>query len=205
MIHLPLKQGSDEWRRAHLGIPSASQFHRIITPTGKLSAQAKGYMHGLIAERVLGEFTSSDWSSALMDRGTEMEAQAAAWYEFTHNLETEIVGFCLTDDLRVGCSPDRFVGTDGMVEIKCPSAAVHVGYLLGDVKNEYKPQAQGQLWVTDRKWVDLVSFNPLLPPVVVRFPRDDDYIAGMAKAVGEFCAAADQGEQTLRAMMKKAA
>ena len=37
MIVLDHDQGSIEWIEARLGIPTASEFSRIITPTGKLS------------------------------------------------------------------------------------------------------------------------------------------------------------------------
>src|SRR5262245_64493221 len=48
------EQGSVGWYRARLGVPSASMFHKIITPkTGELSKQCMGYMYKLIAERLL--------------------------------------------------------------------------------------------------------------------------------------------------------
>jgi hypothetical protein len=34
-------QGTEEWRKLRAGIPTASEFHKIITPkTGQLSKQA---------------------------------------------------------------------------------------------------------------------------------------------------------------------
>ena len=57
MIVLNCKQGSDEWIQARLGIPTASQFHRIITPkTMKPAASAEGYIDQLVAEYLLGVF-----------------------------------------------------------------------------------------------------------------------------------------------------
>ena len=35
MIHHPVKQGSEEWLMARLGIPTSSCFDRILSPTGK--------------------------------------------------------------------------------------------------------------------------------------------------------------------------
>jgi hypothetical protein len=41
-----VSQLSDEWHRLRMGIPTASEFGRIITPkTMKLSAQAPEYMN----------------------------------------------------------------------------------------------------------------------------------------------------------------
>ena len=45
MIIHPAEQGSAAWTEARLGIPTASQFSRIITPGGKLSKSRDGY-HG---------------------------------------------------------------------------------------------------------------------------------------------------------------
>jgi len=165
MILLDLKQGSPEWHRARLGIPTASQFARILTPTGKPSSAAERYLHELIAERLLGEQVV-DYESDEMHRGTELESQAVAWYELQRDVDAQRAGFCLTDDRLCGCSPDRLIGEDGGLEIKCPSAAVHVGYLLDSVGAKFTPQVQGCLWITGRQWWDLVSFNPLLPSSV---------------------------------------
>ena len=49
MIELPCQQGSVEWFEARLGIPTASEFSRIVTPTGKLSASRHAYMGELLA------------------------------------------------------------------------------------------------------------------------------------------------------------
>jgi hypothetical protein len=39
MITHDVTQGSPEWLEARLGIPTASEFDKIITPTGKPSTQ----------------------------------------------------------------------------------------------------------------------------------------------------------------------
>ena len=49
------EQGSREWVEARLGIPTASAFKRIVTSTGKLSAQRERYQAELLAEWVYGE------------------------------------------------------------------------------------------------------------------------------------------------------
>lgn len=187
MIRLDFPQGSPEWHAARLGVPTASQFGRILTPTGKLSASADSYMCELIAERMLGVPLNAA-SSDFMERGKAMESDAVAWYELQRGMDTEAVGFCLTDDRRAGCSPDRLIGTDGGLEIKCPSPAVHIGYLLdGGISDKYKPQVQGAMWVTGRAWWDTLSYHADLPQALVRVTRDDAYIAALAVEVGAFC------------------
>ena len=187
MIRYDFPQGSVEWHAARLGRPTASNFGRIITPTGKPSASADGYMHELIAERMLGYALNTE-SVDFMERGKALESQAGAWYELRRGVDTETVGFCLTDDEQAGCSPDRFVGLDGGLEIKCPSPAVHVGYLLdGGISAKYRPQVQGSLWITGRWWWDTMSYHPDLKPALVRAERDPDYITALEVAVCAFC------------------
>ena len=104
-----IDQRSREWFAAKLGKPSASNAHKLVTPKGKLSTQAEGYMHTLIAELMLGhpiETPETQW----MIRGTELEEAAMRAYEFQSGNETMDGGWVTTDDGRYGCSPDRLIG-----------------------------------------------------------------------------------------------
>lgn len=187
MIVLDVQQGSQDWINARLGIPTASQFGRILTAkTRKPSASATKYLCELVAERIIGMPTEAA-SSEFMLRGSALEAEAVAAYEFDNDCTTTPVGFVLDDSGRWGCSPDRLVGDDGLLEIKCPSAAVHVAALLGMLDEEHVAQVQGQLWVTGRKWCDNLFYNPAMPSHTVRIYRDEDHIAALAVAVPEFC------------------
>jgi hypothetical protein len=194
MIRIDCAQGSTEWIAARLAIPTASQFDRIITnKTGKLSDQATKYAWELIAEEVLG-YPIDGASSAFMTRGTVIEQKAVSYYELQRDVETEAVGVILRDDRRVGCSPDRLVGSDGLLEIKVPNAANHIGYLLEDdgIGSSYRAQLQGQLWLTGRAWVDSLSYNPGMPNGLVRIYRDEEYIGKLAAAVEQFLSMRDE-------------
>jgi hypothetical protein len=46
-------QYSEEYDRLRLGIPTSSNFHKIITPQGRPSKQWREYACVLIAERIL--------------------------------------------------------------------------------------------------------------------------------------------------------
>lgn len=131
MIIHNVKQGSYEWQQLRLGIPTASEFHRIITPANvDLSVSCASYAWHLIAERILGYPIESP-TTALMDRGTHMEREAVKWYEFDRDCDAIPVGLLTTADGRFGASPDRLVGDEGLLEVKCPQANNHLGYLLG--------------------------------------------------------------------------
>lgn len=176
MITLDIEQGSEEWHKARLGIPTASQFGRILTVKSmKPSAQSEGYMHELLAEYVLGE-PAENFNSSFMQRGSIQENEAVKYYEMQKDLDTQKAGFCLTDCKRIGCSPDRLVGLNGGLEIKTPSAKNHMAFLLGANVNDYKAQIQGCMYVCEREWWDLVAFNPVMPPIIVRFYRDKNFI-----------------------------
>lgn len=174
--HMDIIQGSDDWLAARLGMPTSSEFERIVTPA-KLgyAAGAKTHMHRLLAEWMYGaplEAFDGGW----VKRGKELEPEAARFYEMERDVETTPVGFVTTDDGTAGASPDRLVGEVALVEFKCPALETHVGYMLDpqSLLAEYRIQHQGQLWVcVDREYVDMVSYYPGFPAVIVRTYRDE--------------------------------
>ncbi len=185
MILLDCKQGGTEWHQARLGIVTASCLEKIITPkTRKGSSQQDSYAYQLLSEWALGVPANMD-ASQFMDRGTQLEPLARKWYAYDRGVEVREVGLVLRDDRMVGASPDGLVGDDGGLEIKCPSAANHLRNLLEGMDG-YFCQVQGALWLTGRKWWDLMSYNPELPPVVKRHERDEEFIAAMEEEVDNF-------------------
>ena len=112
-------QYSDQYDRLKLGIPTSSHFHKIITPQGKPSKQWREYACMLIAERILQRKIDL-YKSLPMERGLIVEAEAADWYEFDQDVTVQRVGFITDDDHTIGCSPDRLVGDEGLLEIKAP-------------------------------------------------------------------------------------
>lgn len=203
MIHLDVTQGTSAWFKARLGIPTASEFDRLLTPkTLKLSAQANAYMCRLLAEWVLQTPFETETHVWAMDVGIEREQEAVDYYELTTGQDTQLVGFCLTDDGKVGASPDRFAGEDGLVEIKCPLASTHIGYLLaGGLPDDYALQVQGQLFVTQRRFTDFLSYYPGLPPLLVRVFPDPRYQDALATALAEFTLKLDHTKAVLQELM----
>lgn len=203
MIHLPVEQGSEEWHKARLGIPTSSEFTRIVTPKGALSGSTTRYRYAceLIAERMLGH-PVNDYVSDWMLRGQDLEDRAVAYYELQRDIDTQRGGFCKIDAAlmhksefySVGCSPDRLVGDDGGLEIKCPSETIHVATLLGleDVLVKHRLQVQGSLWITGRKWWDFLSYHPELPPALMRIERDEEFIGTLSKHVRAFCVSLEE-------------
>lgn len=194
---LNCKQGSDEWLQARCGIPTASQFGRIMGSKRTLLAGSATYRNELLAEWLCGQPLETP-ASQFMARGTALEAKARADYAFNQDADLVQVGFILRDDGATGCSPDALVGTDGLLEIKCLSLVNHVGAML-DADEDYMQQVQGQMWIAERAWCDRLYFHPILPPVIKRIERDEKYIADLSKCVDLFIAGLAEAKDRLRA------
>lgn len=187
MIPIDVQQGSDEWLAVRCGVPSASNFDKLLTTKGEPSKQAQKYLYQLAAEKVSGIKEESFQSSA-MAKGIETEAEAVDFYELTQGVEVQTVGFCLHESKLFGCSPDRLVGDEGLLEVKCPLPHTHVEYLLeNNLEKDYFQQVQGQLLVTGRKWCDLISYSRGLKPLIVRVVRDEKFLKALEIELEIFC------------------
>mgnify|MGYP000855393200 CR=1 FL=1 len=179
------EQKSEEWFQARCGIPTASNFSKIITSQGKTSTQREKYMFQLAGEAVIGK-SEETYHNAAMIRGIELESEAREYYSFINSVTIDQVGFCLADGY--GASPDGFVGQDGVLEIKCPIISTHVGYLLENkLPVEYFQQVHGELLVTGRKWCDFVSYFPGLKPLIIRVERDESFLKKLEIELRVFC------------------
>jgi len=179
-----IEQGSDEWLKLKLGVASASNFDKIITTTSKESESLKKYALQLATELML-ETPEPSFKNDVMARGNEIEPLARdAYQEKSFNVVEQITMF-KSDCGNFGYSPDGLVDNDGLVEIKCPIATTHFKYLLDNkMPTDYWQQVQGGLWVSQRKWIDFVSFNSYFKDkklFVIRVERDEEYIAKLAE------------------------
>src|SRR6056297_1519769 len=172
------EQGTEEWLKCRLGVPTSSNFKKILTPTGLESKQAEGYMNLLLAEIITGEVDGME-PNGWMQRGTEIEPVARSWYEMAHNVDVKQVGFVMADGY--GASPDGLEWDDGLVEIQVPAPQNQVANLLSvKMPSEYIAQIQGQMLVCEREWCDFLSYNPGMPPLLLRIERDEKYIAALS-------------------------
>ncbi len=197
-----VEPGSGDWLQVRLGIPTASMFHKVLTPaTRKFSKQARGYAFRLVAEKLLNQSLDSIDYIEHIQRGKDMEPQAVRMYEACEDVQTAPVGFLTTDDMRVGATPDRrIVGRPAFLECKCPAAPwVHLEYLVDGFGADYIAQAQGQIYVGEAEWVDRWSFHPEMPPCLVKTLRDDSYIADLVAALDQFNDMKDEIERHARA------
>ena len=187
-----IEQGTDEWFAARLGKVTASRVADVIakTKTG-YSTSRDNYMAQLVCERMTNTVAESFTNSA-MQWGTETEPLARAAYEAHADVlvdEVAMITHPIIED--AGASPDGYVGSEGILEIKCPNTSTAIDTLLSQaVPSKHITQIQFQLACTGRKWCDFVSFDPRLPKelqlFVKRVPRDDAYIQMLEKEVVQF-------------------
>lgn len=192
-----MEQGSEAWFAARLGRVTASRVADVIAKTKSgYSTSRANYAAQLVLERLTGTVAES-YSNAAMEWGTAQEPEARIAYEFLKNMAVEQVGFVSHPRITMaGASPDGLVGTDGLVEIKCPNSATHLETLLGQaIPGKYQTQMLWQMACTGRVWCDFVSYDPRLPEsmqlFVRRLERDAGRIAELEAEVTAFLAEID--------------
>lgn len=182
-------QGSDEWDKARLGIPTASNFSKILTATGKISDSRNEYMIELACEAVSGR-SEENFTSYRMKKGNEMEAESRRVYAMNHeDLEVVQVGFIYKDERKMyGCSPDAIVNPGGVFETKDAKFTVQYKRLTDNrMVTSHIPQVQGEIFCCEREWCDFQSYCSGLPVLCIRIYRDEKYIARLSEELERFC------------------
>lgn len=165
------EQGSEEWLKARLGCLTASRMGDAMSflKGGRESEARRKLKIELLAERFT-EMANDCFVNAAMRWGIEMEQEAKDRYEEITGTIIKPCGFALHGEIDCfGASPDGLLGSEGLIEIKCPTSTTHLQWLIdGVVPEQHKPQMMAQIIVTGRKWCDFMSYDP-------RFPGGKDY------------------------------
>jgi hypothetical protein len=178
--HRELVQGSEEWHAARLGLITASEMKLLLTPTLKEANNEKSRAHlwELAAQRISG-YVEPSYIGDDMLRGWEDEILARQLYSKTFE-PVEEVGFVTNDKwgFTLGYSPDGLVGEHGLVECKSRRQKFQVQtivehYADGSVPDDFTLQVQTGLLVTERRWIDLISYSGGLPMIPMRVVGDE--------------------------------
>lgn len=187
MIIHNVRQGSEEWEELRKGKATASEFSCIVTPAQlKFAAGAKAYAIRKAAEKLRVSsppMVPTKW----MDQGTEYEP--LAFDEFTRTIAPAIpVGFIQPfEDAEMGASPDGLVGSDAVLEIKCPKPETLIEWIVdGELPSEHRLQVQGELWVTDRSHCHFYGWHPEIEPFHLVVGRDAKVMAALDDALPRF-------------------
>ncbi len=202
-----IQQGHIDWFKLRMGIPTASELGNLLTPDFELrkGELPKSYVYSKVAEAYSGRplISTGNWNT---EQGQILESEAIPWYALEYDKRVQQVGFITTDDGRFGCSPDGLIESDGEfaqffqeksygcgLEIKCPSAAVHVKYLVnGALPKEYACQVMGSMFATGfKKWI-FVSYRRGFPALVLEIYRDEKAMSAIASAIDSFHADFDR-------------
>lgn len=187
VYHAEYDQGSEAWNKARLGILTASNTKLILTPSLKIADNEKTRSHvwDLLAQRVT-QYVEPGFQSYDMERGNFDEEHARNKYSETYDEVTEC-GFITSDKLgfKIGYSPDGLVGDEGLIEIKSRIQKFQMQTLVESVAKdeipaEYLMQVQTGLFVTERKWLDFISYSGGMLMATVRcypIPEIQDAIA----------------------------
>lgn len=191
--HADLEQGSDAWLEARRGILTASEMKLILTPTLKLADNDKTRAHiwELLAQRISG-FVEPTYIGDEMLRGQEDEFYARQKYS-EHIAPVEEVGFITNNrwGFTIGYSPDGLVGDDGLIECKSRRQKYQVQTIAENVTtdtapDEYMLQLQTGLLVSERKWIDFISYSGGLHMAVIRVWPDPAIQEAIIEAATDF-------------------
>lgn len=189
MIEHQVDQGSASWFALRAKIPTASEFHRVMTPARRKPAEARWkYAIEIIAARLLNWQKESLDNIEHIEAGKASEPLAVAQLEFSTGIKTRPVGFLTTDDGRFGASPDRLTVPTGLgtIEIKCPTVPTHLGYLYYGHDDAYRCQVQGQLLVAEADKATFYSYHERMPPYMSESGRDTIFMTDLFASLEQF-------------------
>ena len=188
-------QGSEQWFALHMGIPTASEFFKVMAKVGprggtshKEYVQRMQYMRILAGEIITGEPREHEWAgNRHTERGKANESAARALYAMLNEVEPVEVGFIRNGSC--GCSPDSLIDEDGGLEIKDVLPHRQIENLeSGVLPSAYKWQVLGSIHVTGRAWWDFMSHCRGLPPFIYRVERENvtDELAELSDGIERF-------------------
>ena len=209
-------QRSPEWFQARAGKLTGSKAWLVtdFLKSGKESAPRRDYRMQLVCELLTGrpQEDGDGFVNAAMLRGIELEPAAFAAYESLTGSMAVRTGFLSHNTHHAGCSLDGHVDNfKGLLEIKCPKSATHLGYWRGPstAPNDHLPQIVHNMWVTGAAWCDFLSFDDRfdgpMQTFLVRVKREDIDMAAYEAAALTFLAEVQIEVDAIRTMTKRVA
>ena len=185
-----VKQYSPKWRKARLGIPTASQFFRIVDTSGNPSKSRTKYLSELATEAITGVLVGNNYQSYAMKKGHEKEADARSLFEMIQEVEVAEVGLCYKNtQKKYSMSPDGLMENTGL-EIFSPECWTHIECLRHPHKSiaiaSKFQQIQGSLFISGFDYYWFMVYYPGLAPLIQRVSRNEEFIGKLDKELETF-------------------
>lgn len=194
-IYPDMEQGSDEWLAARCGLLTASEMKLIVNipkeetrvkkngepykqrePSAADNEKTRAHLYELLAQRIT-RYVEPQYIGDDMLRGKEDELFARALYAEKY-APVEEVGFITNNKwgFTLGYSPDGLVGQEGAIECKSRRQRFQIETIAehvceGTIPADYMIQVQTGLLVSERRWIDFISYSGGLSMATIRvFP-----------------------------------
>ena len=153
-----IEQRTNEWHEQRKGKFTASEVYKLMGARG-LGETGKTYAIEKAIDELFG-ITEERFVSYDMERGTTLEPLAFNKIKELFDLDFIDVTNCgfFTKDENSGSSPDGLIGSDGILEIKCPRTETFFKVVATDeIDSKYFYQMQKQMDDTNRTYA--IFFN----------------------------------------------
>ena len=196
VYHPEVYQGSEEWAALRCGLLTASEMKLLFTPALKpaVNDKTRAHVYEIAAQRI-SRHVEPHYIGDDMLRGHQEEVEARILYEKQYAPVTEC-GFVTNDKwgFTLGYSPDGLVGDDGLIEAKSRRQRFQIETIAEYVwigksakaPSEFVIQLQTGLLISERKWIDFLSYSNGLPMVAIRVYPDDMLQDAILETAAEF-------------------
>jgi len=186
------QQRSKEWIDMRLGKFTASEIHKLLGVKG-LGDTGDTYCFEKACEVVFGKDEDENFTSIDMQRGIELEP--IAFRKFKELKEVDFIDvqetFFFPYSVDAGASPDGIVGTDAVLEIKCPRSKKFFKLLakgIYAIDKEYIAQMQMQMLCSNSKQAHFFNYlifkgQEMWHEIIV--PRDEVMISLIKERIAQ--------------------
>ena len=173
-IHLHnMAQRTPAWEEIRQLYVGASDAKIVVSPgrNGRESAARRDLRMTKALAQLGVTVPTSRYTNPDIERGIRLEPAAISAVELETGCLVTPVGYVSCDTIAAGCSPDGFMGTETVLEVKCPRpsrqwATCQLNHQRGleGTPTIYHPQILHTLAITGRYTLTYASYCPQLPP-----------------------------------------
>lgn len=173
-----------------------AQICRDFVAEDEPSESMLAYAAQIALERMTGNAVPPDMPDESDENHRAKEALARAAYDTQYAAinggTSQISKSFGSDNGRFLYSPDGTIGTDGLIEIKTLTKSARIANVVGKgLIDDFLDECLFGLWITGRKWVDLVFWAPSIAMAgkimtVRRIMRDEQRISALAADMQKF-------------------